>query len=61
MSQLLPCNHIFLEKKDAKTHKLFPNQFSEMCFRMKALMQGNDNQENKEMVDKFWHDNDVFA
>merc|ERR1712072_146638 len=60
MSQTLACGHIHLEHKDSKDKTKHKSVFEEMIFRMKALKQGNDNGENKKLVDNFYERNDKF-
>merc|ERR1719163_1133944 len=59
-SQCLPCNHLWIELKDAKNKKRFASKMEEMVFRMKAVMQGHDDPANKQAVDDFYETNNTF-
>ena len=59
--QVLPCKHLYVEKLNSKDKKKFPSKFDEMCYRMKALRQGNDDNNNKRMVDAYYMKNAKFA
>merc|ERR1711881_449730 len=58
--QHLSCGHLYLAKKDARDSKPWKSKFEEMVFRMKAVMQGNDDHENKKLVDDYYERNDKF-
>merc|ERR1712007_277237 len=59
-SDILACGHTYLEKKDSTHKKKFANKMEQMVFRMKAVMQGHDDKDNKKLVDAYYESNDVF-
>merc|ERR1712080_45407 len=60
MSQFLPCGHVYIQAGDSKHKKVYTSVFDEMVFRMKAVMQGNENPDNKKIVDNYYEVNDKF-
>merc|ERR1711976_533434 len=60
-SQVLPCKHVYIEKPFSKDKKKFTNKYNEMCFRMKALQQGNNDVLNKKLIDDYYERNELFA
>merc|ERR1711903_407615 len=60
MSQKLSCGHIYIQKKGSKHKAKFPSKYDEMVFRMKAVMQGNEDNDNKRAVDAFYELNNKF-
>jgi len=59
-SQMLQCGHAYLQKPGSTDKCRFANKMDEYVFRMKAVMQGNDDVSNKRLVDNFYEQNDEF-
>ena len=53
-SQILPCSHVYLQKSNSAYRKRYPSRYSEMCFRMKAILQGYEDVVNKRLVDNYY-------
>ena len=60
MSQQLSCGHIYVQLNSSKHKAKFPSKMDEMVFRMKAVMQGNEDSSNKRAVDAYYELNDKF-
>merc|ERR1712093_293988 len=59
-SQKLSCGHHYIEKAGCEHKAKFSSKMEEMVFRMKAVMQGNEDCDNKKVVDGYYEQNDHF-